>query len=392
MIQKVFFILISLLLIPDLYIYKVFIVKSTESPVLRGLYLLPSLLFLIGIIWLTFFGGGKLMSEKSQIIGWFILAYMLFVFPKLIFFLCSLLDFPLRFLLKSTATPFCWIGIILAIGMAGCILYGAFVGKTKFDVKEIAFRSPDIPDAFNGYRIIQLSDIHIGSWKGNQEALQEAVRLVNAQQPDLVVFTGDLVNHKADELDGFESILSQIKAKDGVYSILGNHDYGPYYPWKNEQEKAENLINLEQREAAIGWKLLNNDHVYLHRGTDSIALLGVENWGKPPFSGRGNLKKALSGVNENSFKILLSHNPTHWKAEILPSSDIHLTLAGHTHAMQLAIGQHSPSSWAYPEWKGMYVENGQSLYVNVGLGFVGMPFRFGAWPEIGVITLEKKKQ
>lgn len=388
MINKLFFILILILSIPDIYIYKMFIVRSTENPVLRLLYLLPSIILLIGLIWFAFFADQKIITEKGHYIGWFIISFMLFALPKLIFLICSVIDLPFKYFLKWNSMPFSWIGVAFATICLGGILYGAFIGKTKFDVKEIIFRSPDIPASFNGYKIVQLSDIHIGSWTGNGKALKEAVQLVNAQQPDLIVFTGDLVNHRATELDDFEDILSGMKAKDGIYSILGNHDYGPYYHWESEKEKADNLAELERREANMGWILLNNEHTYLHRNNDSIALIGVENWGTPPFHGRGDLKKAVEGMNAD-FKILLSHNPTHWKAEVLPASDIDLMLAGHTHAMQMAIGQHSPSSWAYKEWKGMYTEGKQNLYVNIGLGFVGMPFRLGAWPEITVITLEK---
>lgn len=214
------------------------------------------------------------------------------------------------------------------------------------------------------------------------------VDLVNAQKPDLIVFTGDLVNNRAAELDGFEEILSQLHATDGVYSILGNHDYGPYYRWKSKREQVNNLNDLKKRQADMGWILLNNEHTLLHRGNDSIALIGVENEGEPPFSQHGDLPKAQAGTN-GLFKLLLSHNPTHWRREVLPQSDIDLMLAGHTHAMQLAIGHHSPASWIYPEWGGMYMEDNRGLYVNVGMGFVGLPFRFGAWPEITVITLDK---
>lgn len=203
--------------------------------------------------------------------------------------------------------------------------------------------------------------------------------LVNAQQPDLIVFTGDLVNHRAVELNDFQEILAGLKAGDGVYSILGNHDYGPYFHWKSKQDQDNNLIELKQRQAAMGWKLLNNEHTFLIQGNDSIALIGVENQGEPPFSQHGDLPKAKAGI-EGMFKLLLSHNPTHWRREVLPESDIDLMLAGHTHAMQLQLGNYSPSVYIYPEWGGMYLEGTRGLYVNVGIGYVGLPFRFGAWP------------
>lgn len=384
--QKLLFILLSILIIPDIYIYKIFIERNTACIGLKLLYFLPSVILLVGLIGIVFFVTSETMAKPY--IGWFIVTFFLFSLPKLLFCICSLLDLPLKYFLKYNLMPFSWLGVLLGAICAGGILYGTIVGKTKFDIKEVIFRSSKIPPSFDNYKIIQLSDIHIGSWTGNEKSIQQAIRLINEQEPDLIVFTGDLVNHRAIELDNFEEILAKMKAKDGVYSILGNHDYGPYYHWNTQQEKTENLKDLVQREVDMGWKLLNNEHVYLTKGNDSIALIGVENWGMPPFDGRGDLKKAMHGV-DSPFKILLTHNPTHWKAEVLPHSDIDLTLSGHTHAMQFAFGQHSPSSWVYKEWKGMYSEDDQHLYVNVGLGFVGMPFRLGAWPEITVITLKK---
>lgn len=389
MIQKLFIVLLLLLLLPDLYIYIMYILRCHLPIGIKSVYFLPSLLLLAGLVRITFFPSPDLMEKPAM--GWFVITYFVFVLPKLLFSLCSLVDLPLKALFKWDIPFFSYLGTGIGLVCAVGLLYGAFVGKSRFDVREVTFRSTDLPDAFDGYKIVQLSDIHIGSWAGNDAQLQKAVGLVNAQQPDLIAFTGDLVNHRAIELTGFEKTLSRLKAKDGVYSVLGNHDYGPYHIWKNPREKEENLRDLERRETELGWKLLNNEHAYLRRENDSILLIGVENQGAPPFDGRGDLKKAMKGADA-SFKILLSHNPTHWRTEVIPQSDIDLTLSGHTHAMQLAFGHHSPSSLMYKEWSGMYREGKQHLYVNVGLGFVGMPFRLGAWPEITVITLKKGQQ
>ncbi|GAA6423726.1 metallophosphoesterase [Bacteroides fragilis] len=341
-----------------------------------------------GVVSLAFFANYEYAEQHTLWIGRFAIVFFLFASPKLIFTICSIIGRPFNRWLHWSRKPFVATGLVLATLNAALILYGSMVGKDRFEVKEVTFRSPRLPEAFNGYRIVQLSDIHIGSWQGNAKSLQRMVDLVNAQKPDLIVFTGDLVNNRAAELDGFEEILSQLHATDGVYSILGNHDYGPYYRWKSKRDQVNNLNDLKKRQADMGWILLNNEHTLLHRGNDSIALIGVENEGEPPFSQHGDLTKAQAGTN-GLFKLLLSHNPTHWRREVLPQSDIDLMLAGHTHAMQLAIGHHSPASWIYPEWGGMYMEDNRGLYVNVGMGFVGLPFRFGAWPEITVITLDK---
>lgn len=389
MLQKIFIVLLLLLIVPDIYIYRMFIYRLSISPVFKALYFLPSLALLAGLVFLLFLAPPAFAEQHPHFIGDFGIAYMLFVFPKILFMLCSLIGLPFNYLLHWPKTPFVYAGLILATVNAGMILYGTLVGKHRFEVKEVTFRSPRLPEAFDGYRIVQLSDMHIGSWQNNTRALRKMVELVNAQNPDLIVFTGDLVNNRAVELDGCEEILAGLHARDGVYSILGNHDYGTYYHWKTKKDQALNLDDLEKRQADMGWILLNNAHTILRSGNDSIALIGVENEGEPPFSQHGDLPKAMQGTG-NLFKVLLSHNPTHWRREVLPQSDVDLMLAGHTHAMQLSVGHHSPSSFVYPEWGGMYNEGERGLYVNVGVGFIGLPFRFGAWPEITVITLRQK--
>lgn len=389
MLQKIFIVLLLLLIVPDVYIYRMFIYRLSISPAIKALYFLPSLALLAGLVFLLFFAPPAFAEQHPHFIGDFGIAYILFVFPKILFMLCSLIGLPFNYLLHWPKTPFVYAGLILATVNAGMILYGTLVGKHRFEIKEVTFQSPRLPEAFDGYRIVQLSDMHIGSWQNNTRALRKMVELVNAQNPDLIVFTGDLVNNRAVELDGCEEILAGLHARDGVYSILGNHDYGPYYHWKTKKDQALNLDDLEKRQADMGWILLNNAHTILRSGNDSIALIGVENEGEPPFSQHGDLPKALQGTG-NLFKVLLSHNPTHWRREVLPQSDVDLMLAGHTHAMQLSVGHHSPSSFVYPEWGGMYNEGERGLYVNVGVGFIGLPFRFGAWPEITVITLRRK--
>ena len=388
MLQRLFIFLLIFLILPDIYLYLRFIVHLTARRWLKILYWLPTFLLSTGLLYLVYFSNNAFAERHTQDIGWFSIFFFLFTAPKLLLFLCTVIGIPFQKSLRWPRTPFICTGLTLAVVSIVMIIYGSFIGRTQFDVKEVTYSSSKLPSSFDGYRIVQLSDIHIGSWQGNASAIQNLVNLVNEQHPDLIVFTGDLVNHRAIELNDFQHILAGLKAKDGVYSILGNHDYGPYFRWKNKQEQDDNLSDLQQRQAAMGWKLLNNSHTILIQGNDSIALIGVENEGEPPFSQYADLPKAMQGT-EGMFQILLSHNPTHWRREVLPESDIDLMLAGHTHAMQLKLGNYSPSSYIYPEWSGMYLEGTRGLYVNVGIGYVGLPFRFGAWPEITVLTLRR---
>lgn len=388
--HRITLLFILCLLIPDIYIYFVHIARQARHSLLRLSYWLPSLLLMAVYFYYMHLSGDNPMSEHTQGIGRMAIVAILFLVPKLIFMLCSLIGVLAHALVRRCPRkPFTVTGIVLALISFCSILYGSIWGITRFEVKQVEYSSPLLPEGFDGYRIVQLSDLHIGSWHGKPEVVQRLVDLANAQHPDLIVFTGDLVNQQSHELDGFQPILSQLHAPDGVYSILGNHDYGTYYHWKNKEEEQANLAYLIRQQGLMGWKLLNNAHdIICHRG-DTLALIGVENDGEPPFSQYADLPRALKGT-DGLFKILLSHNPTHWRREVIPQTDIPLMLAGHTHAMQGILFGRSLASLKYPEWKGMYHEGAQTLYVNIGIGYVGLPFRFGAWPEITVLTLHKQ--
>ena len=372
---------IVLLLLPDWYIYKVYI-RQAEQAWSKKLYWLPTTLLLLALI--VFVAAHNSLHESF---GIYLIVTLCFAVPKLIFVLCDIL---LRALHRLIRVPLYHktVSVVVAVATLAYVLFGAIWGKEYFQVKQVTFSSPDLPAAFDGYRILQLSDIHSGSWKGNGKALQEAIDICNRQNADLAVFTGDLVNSRADELLEFMHVFSQLKARDGVYSVLGNHDYGSYVKWENEQARLANVDSLIARENRMRWYMLQNDHRIIYKGTDSIAIVGVENSGKPPFPDRGNLPKALQGT-DGMFKVLLSHDPTHWRRKVLPDTSVQLTLSGHTHDMQISLFGFSVSKFIYPEHRGLYLEGNRGLYVNIGLGYVLFPMRLGAWPEITVLTLKK---
>lgn len=382
MIGRILMYLIPALLVADIYIYTLFIRKISQGVLGGVLWFLPTVLLLVGA-YLVFIS--KSFADCREV---FIFLFIALVLPKLLFFVISIFDLPLRYFFDWKVYPFSLLGAAIGVVTFFSVIYGRTYGKERFQVKEVEFFSPNVPEGFDGYKILQISDVHIGNWKENKAAIERLVRLINQQKANAVMVTGDLVHNTASELDGYESILSQIKAPDGVYSILGNHDYGLYRRWKEREDQKKNLDDLINRQLAMGWKLLNNDHTFLHRGNDSIALIGVENQGRPPFPEYGDLPKAIKGTENTAFKLLLSHDPSHWRREVL-DTDIDLMLAGHTHATQFAIGRLSFASLVYDEWSGLYKEGNQGLYVNVGIGYVMFPFRFGAWPEITVITLRK---
>ena len=287
----------------------------------------------------------------------------------------------------------------IALGLASIpfasLLYGMYRGKYNYKVLSYNLEFEDLPDAFDGFKITQISDIHSGSFD-NQTKVQYGVDLVNQQKSDLVLFTGDLVNNRADEIKPWIKIFNKIKAEFGVFSILGNHDYGDYMRWESPAAKRKNMEDLYDAHNEMGWDLLLNESRFIEKDGDRLAIIGVENWGSG-FKKAGDLNKALNKVSENDFKILLTHDPSHWEAQVIPHPfKIHLTLSGHTHGMQFGIEipgviKWSPAKWRYKQWAGLYGENKQYLNVNRGFGYLAYPGRVGMWPEVSVITLSKSK-
>ena len=383
---ELFLLFIAMTGLPDWYIYRTYI-RTWRKKAMCMLYWIPSILLLLGMVYV--FGSFKAKPESMNLLGIFLITFLTINVPKIVFSLLSLLFRAILPKPKGQIVGNCIAGAS-ALFVMGYILYGAFFGTENFQIRKTTILSKDLPKGFENYRIVQISDIHCGSWAGNTKALQKAVNLINAQEPDLIVFTGDLVNNIATELDEFMPVLSQLKAKDGVYSVLGNHDYAMYIPWESPEKKEQNLIALKQKQADMDWILLNNRHVKLHQNGDSIALIGVENCGRPPFPNYAKFPEAMEGT-EGMFKILLSHDPSSWRREILPETDIQLTLSGHTHAMQTKIFGFSPAVWVYPEYEGLYTEGKQMLYVNIGLGHLMYPLRLGAWPEITLLTLKREE-
>ena len=339
--------------------------------------------------------------------GTFLLLYI----PKLIFIVFALLDdlyHLIKFILlklsniksrdstgkKITRSAFLTrVGVIIAGIPFISIIYGIGWGRFNFIVRKSNLFFKNLPNEFNGFKIVQISDFHLGSFITNKDKVEEIVELVNEQNPDLILFTGDLVNNLATEIEPFIPTLSNLKAKYGMYSILGNHDYGEYVHWESVEKKQENIDNLLKIQEQIGFKMLLNSSANISFGEASFSLIGVENWGLPPFPQYGNLNKALENVNDNSFKILMSHDPTHWDAEVTEKTNIDLTLSGHTHGAQFGIEipgwRWSPVNLRYKQWGGIYKNNNQMLSVNTGIGFIGFPGRIGMPPEVGLITLRK---
>jgi uncharacterized protein len=282
-------------------------------------------------------------------------------------------------------------GIVVAGIPFFSAIYGMAKGRFDFRVISQKLYFKDLPESFNGLKIVQLSDIHIGSFYGFENEVTHAIELVNAQSPDYIFFTGDLVNYFTNELDGWLSILGKLKAKNGIYSILGNHDYGDYYHWKKPEDKVADHQRLLHCEEDLNFRLLRNEHVRIEKNNESIVLAGVENWGHPPYHQYGDVDKAIEGTRDSDFIVLLSHDPTYWDAKILGMKNIKLTLSGHTHGMQMGIKfdgrEWSPASYVFRRWAGLYIENDQSLYVNRGFGYIGIPTRMGMPPEITVIEL-----
>ena len=391
MIARAPYLFLLLIIIPDLY-FDLHYWRHKYSIGQRFTRWLPT----IGLVAYTIY----LMYEKNfipdnpNILYIYLLLLGLIAIPKLVYMLCSVSGLTFSKLLhrKSAKHPAKnygnLIGLICVPVIWYIILYGSFIGFNKVEVNRQTFASPDLPKAFDGYKVVLFSDAHVGSYTAwNEYVLKQAIDNINAQHPDMIVYTGDIQNTQPQDIYRHMDVLSSLKAKDGIYSILGNHDYGDYI-CGNTAKKVANMRETMSLEKQMGWTLLMNEHRYIDRGKSHIIIAGMENDGDGiHFPQKGDIKKTLKGIDDDDFVLLLEHDPSSWRRKIIPDGRAQLTLSGHTHKMQFALFGWCPLSLTGEEVSGWYTEGQQSLFVSAGLGGL-IPFRFGAPGEITVITLK----
>lgn len=366
--RSIFYIVVMSVLafLPDFWLWHIGV---SEWPLLLAiLWWVPSLLLVLAEV-------GLQMGFFHKLSVRVLFTTILFsAFPKVVF------------ILFDAFLPW-FFALIPALGVMGWFAFGFIEGWKRLELKHITFTSPDLPPYFDGYRLVQITDFHLGSFPPGNDFVQKVVDATNNEEPDMILFTGDLVNNQASEVEPYLDTLGQLHASDGIYSIWGNHDYCEYGNNHSIGALKRNRRMLYGYQESLGWHQLMNEHYVVSHGMASIAVIGVENPGQPPFTNRSNLKKAMMGLNPDMFKILLSHDPHHWRREVV-GKKIQLTLAGHTHAGQLKIGKWTPARMAFKEWGGAYRIGEQMLYVSSGIGG-SFPFRLGAWPELTVITLKR---
>lgn len=366
--RSIFYIVVMSVMafLPDFWLWHIGV---SEWPLLLAiLWWVPSLLLVLAEV-------GLQMGFFHKLSVRVLFTTILFsAFPKVVF------------ILFDAFLPW-FFALIPALGVMGWFAFGFIEGWKRLELKHITFTSPDLPPYFDGYRLVQITDFHLGSFPPGNDFVQKVVDATNNEEPDMILFTGDLVNNQASEVEPYLDTLGQLHASDGIYSIWGNHDYCEYGNNHSIGALKRNRRMLYGYQESLGWHQLMNEHHVVSHGRASIAVIGVENPGQPPFTNRSNLKKAMKGLNPDMFKILLSHDPHHWRREVV-GKKIQLTLAGHTHAGQLKIGKWTPARMAFKEWGGAYRIGEQMLYVSSGIGG-SFPFRLGAWPELTVITLKR---
>lgn len=388
MIARIFIILLVLIIVPDIYLDRVFLRRKTRYLWWqRVLFWLPALVFCIYTLLLA--SVRNFAPDAVWTLHVYLLLLGVVIIPKFVFAICSFLGWAhCRY--HHTRTNYGnHAGAVLALAVIALTVYGCTFGFSKVVIRHETFSSKDLPAAFDGYRIVHISDAHVGTFNGSLiNILAKEVDSINVQNADLIAFTGDIQNMRPSELKPAAHLFKSMKARDGIVSILGNHDYSEYIkaPESEKRTNERELINLEK---GFGWTLLRNEHLVIRRGQDSIVIAGMENDGRPPFPQRGNLRRTLKGLTGSPFTIMLEHDPSAWRRKILPGSKAQLTLSGHTHAMQFEVLGWSPASLLYKEWGGMYHEGHRAINVSVGMGGF-IPFRIGASNEIVVITLRKQ--
>lgn len=377
----------------DIYIYRCLKTRLTNRLWSR-LHLWVSVLLYIMLAGAVFMPRKDGDNEMLLSVMWMLYTFISVYLPKYIFVLIDLIGCIPCLFRRKRIRAISVFATVMGLFSFACMWWGALVNRFDMDVKEVEISRHDLPAGFDGYKIVQISDLHTGTYGSDTTFISKVVDRVNSLSPDLIVFTGDIVNSRSYELTPHVSPLSRLKARDGVISIMGNHDYGDYANWDSAEEKATSVRYLKDMQRQMGWQLLDNSTRMIGRSSDSIAVIGVENIGDAPFPIYGSLAKAYPDASDSRFKILLSHNPAHWTDSIsgCESINIPLTLSGHTHAMQMEVAGLSPAALRYSTWGGLYADNDSThlLYVNIGLGTVGFPARIGADPEITLLTLHKK--
>lgn len=369
--------------------------KKTRTLLSAG-FVCYSLAFFVLLIYA--FVNPRLIRESHNYTFFMVVITLSFIdlFPRSLFSLATLFSFPVKRIWGNRMQKLLLAGTtLLSTGIVLAVVYGVFAGRYTIRTRHQNLYFSDLPAQFDGFKIVQISDIHFGSFGKNTKVFAEAVKKIDAIKPDVILFTGDIVNNFADEMNRFEPYLKQLHAQYGNFAIPGNHDYGDYSDWPDPASKEKNLIRLREDMTQSGFKLLLNQNARIAIGDTAIYIAGVENWSRPPFPRYARLKLALEGIPKHAFKILMTHEPGHWKAEVIQKTDVPLTLSGHTHGGQIGINiagiEFSPIWMLYREWGGLYRSGEQFLYVNRGLGTVGFPGRIEMDPEITVLTLFRSK-
>lgn len=383
MIARISIIILLVTLLPDIYMYRRYVKRRLGNVWARIAWWLPTLLITVSTIGVSL--TRDFAPHNLTLFNTYLFITALVVLPKFSFVLCSLAGRLARRMLKLRRNWGNYVGLVLVLAELYILFHGTMVGTDRLNVRQVTIEFDDLPKAFDGYRIAQFTDVHLGSMK--DELMLRAVTAIDDMRPDLIVFTGDIQNMGPDELPRFAQTLKRLKAKDGVMSVLGNHDYSRYVNLPPD-EALRNERMTRDFETSVGWQLLLNDNRIVRRGSDSIVIAGGENDGRPPFPAKADLKKTMRGIHAKSFVVMLQHDPSAWRRHILPLTNAQLTLSGHTHGGQISLFGLRPTELVGKEDDGLYVEGKRKLFVSTGLGgFV--PFRFYMNPEVVEITLKK---
>lgn len=360
-----------------------------------NLSLLPGIMFILMFLYIRFGFRYNHSYHVSSGLQWMFYLFGLIYIPKIVYIFFFHTNKLSNKLFGQKSGVIRKMGYIIAVFLAFIMFYGNLITRDKLELVKQKIEIKNLPESFDEYKIAIFSDFHVGNWNDHFRIMNPLIQMINNENPDIIIFAGDMVNNFSDELNGWEPYFRQLKSKQGNFAVLGNHDYGDYTNWKTNEMKEKNLEDIKQHIRNLGFHLLLNENQDIIKDTDTISMVGVENWSNSHFHNYGVLNKALKGIKKHRKKILISHNPLHWNAEIVGENDVFLTIAGHTHGGQIGIINKcmkiSPAQLVFEEWEGLHKKDEQYLYVNRGIGYVGVPLRVGIRPEVTILTLKVEK-